>query len=169
MNNIEFNEQFFAIEARLFVFAIRLTRNSNDAQDLLQETAYRAYRSRDNFHLGTNFKAWITTIMHHSFISEYHRQQKRNDFNQPLDTFTFMIENKNTVSNSADSTMMMQELSSLFSEIGEEYARPFLMFYRGYSYVEIGEEMNIPLGTVKSRLFFARKKLQELIKQRYNS
>lgn len=167
MSTLQFMKQFNGFQDKLFSFALRLTRNQEDAKDLMQETALRAYDNRDKFKVGTNFKGWLTTIMRNTFINNYRREKKRKTVNEPLDTFLFAIENRNTVSNGAYSQLTMQEIGELFDEIGEAYSTPFLMFYRGYHYDEIAEHMEIPMGTVKSRIFFARKKLKALLKDRY--
>jgi len=169
MSTLQFMKQFNGFQDRLFSFALRLTRNQEDAKDLMQETALRAYKNRDKFKVGTNFKGWLTTIMRNTFINNYRREKKRKTVNEPLDTFLFAIENKNTVSNGAYSQLTMQEISQLFEEIGDAYSTPFLMFYRGYHYDEIAEHMSIPMGTVKSRIFFARKKLKALLKEHYTT
>ena len=166
---MQFMKQFSSFQDKLFSFALRLTHNQEDARDLMQETALRAYGNRDKFKVGTNFKGWLTTIMRNTFINNYRREKKRKMVNEPLDTFLFAIENRNTVSNDAFSQLPMQELEGLFEEIGEAYSTPFLMFYRGYHYDEIAEYMQIPMGTVKSRIFFARKKLKALIRELYAS
>ena len=105
--------------------------------------------------------------MRNTFINKYRREKKRRIVNEPLDAFLFAVENKNIVSNDAISQLTMQEIKDMFGEIGEAYSTPFLMFYRGYHYDEIAEYMKIPIGTVKSRIFFARKKLKVLIRERY--
>lgn len=167
MSTLQFMQEFSSFQTKLFAFAIKLTRNKEDAKDLIQETAMRAYSNRDKFKPGTNFKGWVTTIMRNTFINNYRREKKRKTVNEPLDTFLFAIENTQTVSNGAYSRLTMQELNGLFDEIGENYRVPFLMFFKGYHYDEIAEHMDIPMGTVKSRIFFARKKLKALINDLY--
>ena len=167
MTTIEFNQKFESLNSKLFAFAMRLTRNTENAKDLMQETAYRAFNNRDKFKMGTNFKAWLTTIMRNTFINNYRKTKKRSHVNEPLDTFLFAIESSSNVANAAKTNIMLQELNGMFDEIGEAYSKPFLMFYRGYHYDEISDEMKIPMGTVKSRIFFARKKLKALIEERY--
>ncbi len=167
MSTLQFIQQFNSFEDKLFSFALRLTRNKEDAKDLMQETALRAFGNRDKFKVGTNFKGWLTTIMRNTFINNYRREKKRKTVNEPLDTFLFAIENKNTVANGAYSRLTMQEMEELFDEIGESYSVPFMMFYQGYHYDEIADHMEIPMGTVKSRIFFARKKLKALLRERF--
>ncbi len=169
MSTFQFVEEFRGFEDRLFSFALKLTRNKEDAKDLIQETALRAYDNRDKFKVGTNFKGWLTTIMRNTFINQYRKEKKRKTVNEPLDTFLFAIENTSSVSNSAMSRLTMQELEEIFDEIGDSYSVPFLMFFKGFRYDEIAEHMEIPMGTVKSRIFFARKKLKKHLEAKYEN
>lgn len=167
MSALQFSKEFNSLESLLFAFALRLTNNYEDAKDLMQETALRAYKHRDKFTMGTNFKSWVSTIMRNTFINRYRKEKKRKNVNQPIESFLFAIENKNVVPNQGEMNMRMKELNGLFDEIGDLYSVPFLMFFRGYEYKEIAAHLDIPIGTVKSRIFLARKKLKALIHARY--
>ena len=166
MTTYEFNTAFEPLNKRLYAFAMKLTRSQNRADDLIQETVYRAFKNRDSFKVGTNFKGWITTIMYNTFVNNYRKTKKRNQVEEPVDSFLFAVES-HTISNTAEGALTMEELKSIIDTIGEDYKVPFLMFYNGYQYQEIAEHMNIPIGTVKSRIFFARKKLKAIISARY--
>lgn len=166
MNTQEFLSTYQGLESRLYAFAMKLTRNKADADDLLQETTVRAYANREKFQIGTNFKSWITTIMRNTFINNYRTHRRRNVVDGSLEEHTYAIESK-VVPNSSESEIMMQELSVLINKVKPKYRIPFLMHYKGYEYQEIAEEMNIPIGTVKSRLYTARQKLTKLIKREY--
>ncbi len=167
MTNAQFSQELNKLQNLLFSFALRLTRNHEDAQDLMQETAMRAYRHRDKFTLGTNFKSWVSTIMRNTYINRYRKEKSRKHVNEPIETFTFALENKSLVANQGEHDMRIQELQLMLSNIGDIYSVPFLMFYRGYEYKEIAEYLNIPIGTVKSRIFLARQKMKEMIGDRY--
>lgn len=166
MSELEFTREMDKLENILFSFALRLTRNYEDAQDLMQETALRAFKHRDKFTLGTNFKSWVSTIMRNTYINRYRKEKSRKHVNEPIESFLFAIENKGIVANQGEMNVRMKELSRLLNEIGDIYSVPFLMFYRGYEYKEIAEYLNIPIGTVKSRIFLARKKLKERVGER---
>jgi RNA polymerase sigma-70 factor (ECF subfamily) len=146
---------------------MKLTKNREDAKDLMQETAMRAYRHRDKFTMGTNFKSWCSTIMRNTFINQYRKKKLRRNVNEPIESFLFAVENKNVIPNRGEMNIRMKEYKEIFNEIGEIYSVPFLMFYRGYEYKEIAEYLEIPIGTVKSRIFLARKKLKGRITERY--
>ena len=163
MTNQEFTQEINKLENLLFSFALRLTRNHQDAQDLMQETSMRAYRHRDKFTMGTNFKSWVSTIMRNTYINRYRKEKSRKHVNQPIETFTFALENTSAIPNQGEHDMRLKELNRMMSTIGEIYSVPFLMFYRGYEYKEIAAHLNIPIGTVKSRIFLARQKMKGMI------
>ena len=167
MTNQEFTAELGKLNNLLFSFALRLTRSQQDAQDLMQETAMRAYRHREKFAIGTNFKSWVSTIMRNTYINHYRKAKSRKHVNQPIENFTFALENQNAVPNAGEQDMRMKELSAMMGQIGEIYRVPFLMFYQGYEYQEIADHLAIPIGTVKSRIFLARQKMKAMIGSRY--
>ncbi len=166
MTTIEFNCQFNSLQHKLLPFAYRLTNNVEDAKDLIQETALRAYNNKEKFETGTNFKAWVTTIMRNTFINIYRKKKNRATSSEPTDSYIFINEN-HAVDNSAHSNMMMLELDGIMRSLDKIYRTPFQLFFEGYKYEEIAENMNLPIGTVKSRIFFARQKLMETINNNY--
>jgi RNA polymerase sigma factor (sigma-70 family) len=166
MTTNEFNHQFTKVQSFLYSFALKLTRNPADAQDLLQETASRAYEFRHRFTVGTNFKAWITTIMRNLMINNIRSSKKRKQAETPIEDMLFAVENK-TVRNQAYSAIMCKELNDILHDLSQEYRIPFLMFYQGYEYQEIADHLELPMGTVKSRIFYARKKLKKMITGHY--
>ncbi len=165
----EFNNSFLNLNTLLRGFAYNLTNNWEDAVDLVQETAYRALKNREKFQDNTNFKAWVLTIMKNIFINDYRRKSKRNTiFDNSEDQF--MINNLGpTTENTAGSSIMMDELTAMVRELKDEIKIPFLMHYEGYKYQEIADHLDLPLGTIKSRIFFARKELKEKVLSRYES
>jgi len=167
MTNQEFMKQIDQLEGLLFSFALRLTRNRQDAQDLMQETSLRAFRHREKFAVGTNFKSWVSTIMRNTYINRYRKMKSRKHVNQPIEDFSFALESSNAIPNKGEHDMRMKELKIMLNGIGELYSVPFLMFYRGYEYKEIASHLNIPIGTVKSRIFLARQRMKAAIGDRY--
>lgn len=166
MTNQEFTSQTQALNNLLFSFALRLTRSRQDAEDLMQETTIKAYKYRDRFAEDTNFKSWISTIMRNTFINNYRKAKTRRHLNHTADEVTENIEVKTVVANSGEQNLRMQEMKRMLNSIGDLYSVPFLMFYKGYEYQEIAEHLNIPIGTVKSRIFSARVKMKQLIGER---
>jgi len=167
MTATEFSSEFQKWDNVLLAFANRLTKNSDDAHDLLQETALRAFRNKDKFELGTNFRAWAITIMRNTFINQYRRSKSKKAIKtEPIDDMLYSLENR-SVGNSGESNITVQELHRLVETLGSNLSKPLLMHFEGYRYEEIGDELDIPVGTVKSRIFFARKKLKGHVKELY--
>ncbi|MEM7574242.1 MAG: RNA polymerase sigma factor [Bacteroidota bacterium] len=164
MTQSEFLSEINTLENLLFAFALRLTRSHQDAQDLMQETTMRAFRHRAKFTKGTNFKSWVSTIMRNTFINRYRKLKSRKHINQPVEDFTYALESTNTIPNEGEHNLRMNELQNILNSISDIYRIPFAMFYKGYEYKEIAEYLDIPIGTVKSRIFLARKKMKTMIK-----
>lgn len=163
MSNIEFSDHMNQLKPQLMGYALKLTSNDQDAQDLFQETAFRAFKHRDHFQPGTNLIGWLLTIMRNIFINQYRRRKRRatlldhsdNQFLlQPLDT---------AANNDGEAKVLYDDLTTVINQLDESMRKPFLMHFSGYKYEEIAEEMDLPLGTVKSRIFFARKYLKEYV------
>ena len=167
MSTIEFNSQFTNLTSLLNAFAYNLTRNVEDARDLLQETAFRALSNRDKFRPGTNFKAWLMTIMKNIFINNYRKKLKANTIIDTTENLYYLNSGKNTVQNEAESQILMDEITKILNDLDISLKRPFEMHYLGYKYQEIADELDLPLGTIKSRIFFARKELKERIESKY--
>lgn len=167
MSTMEFTTRLNQLSAILHSFAYNLTKDSEAARDLYQETAYRAIKNREKFSPGTNLKAWLFTIMKNIFINDYRRKVKANTIIDTTDNQYYINSGKNTVRNGAYSNIMMKELTQMLDGLDDSTRVPFQMHYEGYKYQEIANELRLPLGTVKSRIFFARKELKEMIDDRY--
>lgn len=163
MTNQQFTNNVQELENLLFAFALRLTRSRQDAEDLMQETTIKAFRHKEKFTVGTNFKSWISTIMRNTFINNYRKAKSRRHINQSADELTYSIESSNSVGNSGEDNLRMEELKRMMQSMRDIYSVPFMMFYQGYEYKEISEYLEIPIGTVKSRIFLARAKMKEMI------
>ncbi len=168
MSTIEFNNRFDEMTNLLNAFAYNLTKNMEDAKDLFQETAYRAITNRDKFRPGTNFKAWLFTIMKNIFINNYRKKVKANTIMDSTDNMFYINSGSVVIGNEAESNIMMEELGKMIGELDDSIKVPFMMHYSGFKYQEIADELELPLGTIKSRIFFARKELKDLINARYN-
>lgn len=166
MTNQEFTTEIAKLENLLYAFALRLTRSRQDAQDLMQETTLRAYRHRERFTMGTNFKSWVSTIMRNTYINRYRKAKSRRHVNQPIEDFTFALESSTAIPNKGEHDMRLKELKLVMNSINDIYRVPFLMFYQGYEYKEIAAHLSIPIGTVKSRIFLARQKMKKEISAR---
>ncbi|MBK9255235.1 MAG: RNA polymerase sigma factor [Saprospiraceae bacterium] len=166
MSTIEFNNKLEFLTESLNAFAYSLTKNSEDAKDLYQETAFRAINNKEKFRPETNFKAWTFTIMKNIFINNYRKKVKSNTILDSSDN-SYFIDSSGAVSNSGDRNILMKELQNMIGALDDSIRIPFVMHHEGFKYNEIAEQFNLPLGTVKSRIFFARRELKEKIKQQY--
>lgn len=169
MSQLEFYTRFDQLSTLLQAFAYNLTKNTEDAKDLFQETAFRAMTNRDKFRPGTNLKAWSFTIMKNIFINNYRKKAKANTIMDSTDNLYYLNSGRQSIANGAESNIMMEELIQMVSGLDDSIRIPFLMHYQGFKYQEIADHLDLPLGTVKSRIFFARKELKQLIKAHYGS
>ncbi len=163
MSNLEFSEMLVNNADFLKPFAINLTRDTEEANDLYQETLYKALANKEKYNAGTNIKAWLFTIMRNIFINNYRRKAKQKTIfdSTPND---YLINLKQvTVSNAAESDMRVKEIKKAIRDLPEIFKTPFLLYFDGYKYNEIAEVLQEPLGTIKSRIHFARKLLKEQI------
>jgi RNA polymerase sigma-70 factor, ECF subfamily len=169
MSTIEFDNRFHQMSSLLQSFAYNLTKNMEDAKDLFQETAFRAMTNKEKFRPGTNFKAWTFTIMKNIFINNYRKKVKSNTIIDSTDNQFYINLPGLSIPNHAESDMMMQELNTMVDELDASIQVPFVMHYQGFKYQEIADDLQLPLGTVKSRIFFARKELKDKINMRYDN
>lgn len=163
MSTLEFNEILLGNADFLKPFAINLTRDNEAANDLYQETLYKALANHDKYSTGTNIKAWLFTIMRNIFINDYRRKAKQRTIfdSTPND---YLINLKQTaVNNAAESDMRVKEIKKAVQQLPEIFKTPFQLYFDGYKYHEIADVLNEPLGTIKSRIHFARKLLKEQI------
>lgn len=167
MSQIEFFTEFNRLTTLLNSFAYNLTKNSEDAKDLYQETAFRAMTNRDKFRPGTNLKAWLFTIMKNIFINNYRKKMKANTIMDNTDNLYYLNSGSNSIDNAADSNILIKELTGMIDLLDDSTRIPFMMHYQGFKYQEIADHLDLPLGTVKSRIFFARKDLKAQIARQY--
>lgn len=161
MSAIEFDNIVINNTEYLKPFAVTLTRDNETAKDLLQETMYRALANRDKYNVGTNIKAWLYTIMRNIFINDYRRKAKQNTV---LDNGVndFLLDSKqHAVANKAESILQLKEVQQAVYKLPDIFRNPFMLYFEGYKYNEIATMLHEPLGTIKSRIHFARKLLKE--------
>jgi RNA polymerase sigma factor (sigma-70 family) len=163
MSTIEFNQMLVNNTDFLKPFAFTLTRDNETAKDLLQETMFRALANQDKYNVGTNVKAWLYTIMRNIFINNYRRRVKQNTIFDSTPNDFFLNYQQATVSNEAERTLKMKEIQNAIHSLPDIFKHPFMLYFEGFKYHEIAESLNEPLGTIKSRIHFARKLLKEQI------
>ena len=163
MTAIDFNQLLLNNTEFLKPFAVTLTRDNEVAKDLLQETMFRALANKEKYNVGTNIKAWLYTIMRNIFINNYRRKAKQNTIFDSTSNEFLINYNQVTISNAAEGALRMKDMQKAIYGLPEIFRNPFMLYFEGYKYHEIADELNIPLGTVKSRIFFARKEMQRRI------
>jgi RNA polymerase sigma factor (sigma-70 family) len=167
MNSAEFSHNFNQIQHKLFLFAVKLTRDENRAKDLVQETAFKAFKNLSRFKPGTNFKAWLSTILRNTFINDYRKKKRRNLHEESVDDIIYRVDQSQYTYNEGTVNLEVSKIKSFIRQLKPKYEVPFMMFYRGYGYAEIADHLDIPLGTVKSRIFSARNQLKTSIGSAY--
>lgn len=166
-SNDSFKDRLLGLQGNLLSFAYQLTTNREQAQDLLQDTTLKALDNEDKYVDNVNFKGWIFTIMRNIFINNYRQTvRKATVIDQTEDLFHLNISQDSGL-DTPEGSYAVKEISTALNEFSDDYRIPFNMFVAGYKYNEIADKMGLPLGTVKSRIFFARKKLREQLKD-YN-
>lgn len=165
MTQIQFNNALLGVKKKLHYYALSLTSNTEKADDLLQETMLKALTYRDKFKPNTNFKAWIYTIMKNTFINDYRRSVKARSTFDNSNNDMHILFSRDRVYPAPDSFYSSKEIRSSIDSLEDGYRIPFTMFVEGYKYKEIAEELELPLGTVKSRIFFTRKKLEKSLQE----
>jgi RNA polymerase sigma factor (sigma-70 family) len=163
MSTLEFNEILVNNADYLKPFAFTLTRDNETAKDLLQETMYRALANHEKYNTGTNIKAWLYTIMRNIFINNYRRAAKQQVIFDPTPNDFLINHNQGSVVNAAEASLLMKDIQAALYKLPDIFRNPFQLYFEGYKYHEIAELIQEPLGTIKSRIHFARKLLKQQI------
>lgn len=165
MTALEFKNNVQSIAATLRPVAMNLTRDADDAKDLVQETLLKALLNKDKFKAGTNLKAWLYTIMRNTFINNYNKITKRSSNVDSSDYLQYLNSDENYITqNKGTATFVMNDINAAIANLHPEHRTPFMMYYVGFKYLEIAEKLQIPIGTVKNRIHIARKELKQVLK-----
>ena len=154
----EFNTLVLNNSEGLKPFAITLTRDFEMAQDLCQETMYKALAHHDKYQPGTNIKAWLCTIMRNIFINDYRRAERKK---LVVEAIRYAAQQHSY--EGADKNIRLKEIHTALYQLPTIFKEACLLYLQGYKYNEIAEALNEPLGTIKSRIHFARKMLKKQI------
>lgn len=161
MTTLEFSYSLHKLSSSLKPFALKLTRDMDDANDLLQDTMVKAFTNKDKFTEGTNLKAWLYTIMKNTFITNYQRMVRRGTFVDTTDNLHYLNSGNVVVENDAYGDFAMDDITVAIDNLDDVYKVPFMMHFRGFKYHEIADKLSIPIGTVKNRIHIARKLLKD--------
>jgi len=161
MSTIEFNQQVLSFSDKLKYFAYSLTTNTDDAKDLVQETLTKAFMHKDSFAEHTNLHAWLYTIMRNIFINNYRRSVRARKVLDGNNDVNYIQAKQSDGPVLATSTINEKEINAAIELLDDQFKIPFKMYFDGYKYKEIAEHFSLPQGTIKSRIFLARKQLMQ--------
>ena len=156
--------KLLAIQKNMLSFAYNLTSNRDDAYDLLQDTTLKVLDNQDKYVDNVNFKGWVFTIMRNIFINNYRKVVRSATVIDQTEDLYHLNLPQDSGFETPEGSIAANEIGDAINSFADEYRIPFSMHVAGYKYNEIAEQMNLPLGTVKSRIFFARQRLQEMLK-----
>jgi RNA polymerase sigma-70 factor (ECF subfamily) len=160
MESISFREDLIRTQEELLRFAYKLTADRDEANDLLQETSLKALDNEDKYVPDTNFKGWMYTIMRNIFINNYRKVVRDQTFVDQTENLYHLSQKQDSGFDSTEGAYDLKEMRRIVNALPKEYRVPFSMHIAGFKYREIAERLALPLGTVKSRIFFTRQRLQ---------
>jgi len=161
-----FTQEVLSFRDGLRYFALSLTRSEEESDDLLQETMLKAFTHQDRFRADTNLKAWLYTIMRNIFINNYRRNiKKQHVLDNGSDMHYMNLPQTSGRANDPETQLLSAEILKKIESLGGDYSLPLQMYFEGFKYKEIAEDLGVPIGTVKSRIFLARKQLMEDLRE----
>ncbi|MDR3061507.1 MAG: RNA polymerase sigma factor [Dysgonamonadaceae bacterium] len=164
MNKSQFQEKILGIQGNMYNFAMMLTANKDDAQDLLQDTTLKALDNQEKYVDNINFKGWVLTIMRNIFINNYRKVVRSQTIIDKTEDLYHLNLSQDSGFDTPEGAFTIKEIDQAIHHLNSDLKMPFSLFLAGYKYNEISEKLNLPLGTVKSRIFFARQELQRALK-----
>ena len=161
MTDSIFEKNLVLAQSELYKFAIKLTANNEEADDLLQETSLKALDNRDKFQPETNFKGWLYTIMRNIFINNYRKASRDKTYVDQTENQYHINLNRDYAIDYTEAAYDIKEIHKAVHALPKEYRIPFAMHISVFKYQEIADHLGVPIGTIKSRIFFTRQKLQK--------
>ena len=162
-DSASFKSSVLGMQGNLLSFALKLTLNKDEAHDLVQDTTLKALHNEEKFVENSNFKGWMLTIMRNIFINNYRKSARENTMIDSSEDLFHLNLSQDSGIETPDGAYACNEISNLIAKFPADYRKPFSMHVAGYKYEEIAEKLQMPLGTVKSRIFFTRKRLKEIL------
>jgi len=161
MDNVKFTAQLSGLNDTLRQFTRRFTLDQDESKDLVQDTMLKALTYKDKFREDTNLKGWLFTIMRNTFINNYRKAKlAKTSTDNTKELYFLNVADPHTF-NRPEKSLEFKEIWANVNDVREELQIPFKMYTTGYKYHEIARELNIPIGTVKNRIFHARKEIQK--------
>ena len=149
-------------------YAIKLTHDMEEAEDLVQDTMLKAFINEEKFSEGTNLKGWLYTMMKNIFINKYRRAMKSRIFNDYTEDQYYLNSAVSSRGNEGEGNLVMKDITLALGELSDNLRTPFMLSFQGYKYEEISTRLKIPLGTVKVRIHNARKELMRKLESYKN-
>lgn len=159
--NTEFTDNLLALQGRLYQFAFRLTANADAARDLLQETSLAVLDNEELFTPNTNFSAWCHTIMRNLFTNQYRKTIREKAY---CDTMSNPMILSSFCNSAVESYSDISEIQQMLELLPSRQKESFILHIYGFKYREIAEKLNLPIGTVKSRIFESKQQLKVQLK-----
>ena len=159
-----FAQNLLGMQSELRRFALKLTADTEDADDLLQETSLKALDNEDKYTPDTNFKGWMYTIMRNIFINNYRKTVRDQTFVDQTENLFHLNLPQDSGFESTEGNYDLKEIRKIVHELPKEYRVPFSRYVSGFKYREIAVMLGLPIGPVKSRIFFTRQRLQKDLK-----
>lgn len=156
-------QKLIGLYSNLLSFAQTLTLNKQDANDLTQETTLKVLSNLDKYYDNVNFRGWVFTIMHNLFINNYRHMVRGQTMIDQTNSLYILNVPHSKGYDCPEGMYSVREITRLIEGFDDNYRIPFTMHISGYKYEEIAAIMNLPLGTVKNRIFYIRKRLQEIL------
>jgi len=164
MNTLQFQTKILCIQDNMFNFAMLLTGNQNDANDLLQDTILKVLDNEEKYIDNINFTGWVLTIMRNLFINNCRKVVRIHTIIDQTEDLHLLNLPQNSGFESPESSCTMREIDIAIDHLNSNLRMPLLLFLAGYKYNEIAKKLTMPLGTVKSRIFFARQELRKSLR-----
>ena len=164
MKDLSFKKDLIEIQDELLCFAYKLTSDREEANDLLQDTSLKALSNENKYMPDTNFKGWMYTIMRNHFFNNYRKAVRSQIFVDQTEELYYLSYSQESGFESTESSYDLKEMYCIINSLPKEHKIPLFMYILGFKYREIAKKLHLPLGTVKSRIFFARRRLQEELK-----
>lgn len=161
MSSKNFQTKLLDLQSNLLNFAYMLTSNRDDAYDLLQDTTLKVLDNEDKYVDNVNFKGWVFTIMRNIFINNYRQSVRNATLVDTTDNLYHLNLSQDSGLETPEGSYCVSEITEAINNFSDEFRIPFSMHVSGYKYEEIAEYTGLPVGTIKSRIFTARKRLRE--------
>ena len=164
MRTVDFTQNLLGMQSELHRFAMKLTADKEEADDLLQETSLKALDNEDKYTPDTNFKGWMYTIMRNIFINNYRKTVRDQTFVDQTENLYHLNLPQDSGFDSTEGNYDLKEIRRIVNSLPKEYRVPFSMYISGFKYREIADRLGLPIGTIKSRIYFTRQRLQRDLK-----